>query len=77
MVRVQKDWEIKFISQTSHQSSDLSYSEKLALALGCPNDDRNLQLLCGGEDRFEHNEIGDIEVADRYPIFLSLLQNIA
>src|ERR1700731_2018448 len=42
MIRVKKDWEIEFFPQTLHQNRNLTDSDKLALALGHADDNRDL-----------------------------------
>jgi hypothetical protein len=51
VIGIQKDWETEFLPQASHQRRNLPNSNKIALALGDANQDRDLQFLRRGEHR--------------------------
>ena len=64
VVRVQKDRVVVFVTQTFHERRRLFNADELALPFRHADQERQLQLSPGGEDRLQCTEVGDIKVAD-------------
>ena len=45
MIGVQKNWEIEFLAKAPHQGCYLTNSQKLTFAIGCANQDRDVELV--------------------------------
>ena len=77
VVGVEKDGDAGLFAQAADQSGDLADAHEVALALGGADDDGDAELTGGGDDGFQENEVGDVEVADRHSPLLRLLDDFA
>ena len=77
VVGVEKDGDAGLFAQAADQGGDLADSHEVTLALGGSDDDGDVELAGGGDDGFEKNEVGDVEVADRHSPLLRLLDDFA
>src|SRR5919199_2468148 len=77
MICVQKNGKVEFFAQASHQSAGLTYSDKFSFAFRNSDNYGNFQSVRRFKDRFQHEEVSDIEVTDGHSVVLSVLQNSA
>jgi len=55
VICIQKDWEVEFLAQTSHQGSKLIGPDELPLSFRRTRQYRNLEFACCFGDRFQQN----------------------
>ena len=77
MVRVQKDRVIVFVAQTFDERRRLLDADELALAFRHTDQERQLQLSPGGEDRLQRAEVGDIKVAHGHVALIRIGKDFA
>ena len=77
VVGVEKDGEVEFVAQAADEGGELTSSEESPFAFGGADDDRYLEFAGGGEDGFQEDEVGDVEVSNGDATLLRLVENLA
>jgi hypothetical protein len=55
VIRIEEDWKIELVAQTSHEARNLTDSDKFAFSFRDTNYYRDLQFLRGSEYRLQQN----------------------
>ena len=77
VVRVEKDECVGIFTQTVHDSSKLARSKEISLSFRGAHKYGNPDFNRGCENRFQENEVRDIEVAKGRSFFFEPCQNIS
>jgi hypothetical protein len=70
MVRVEKNRQIGFFAHALHESGKLARTKESSFSFGRAYEYRNPDLSGGRENRFQQDQVSDIEVAEGRAFFL-------